>query len=137
MEEMLHRYKLSCSLDRIKLGLAPKYTKTSYKVKVKEHNETAKANTEAVVATLKAKNEDQKQKIDGVEIVKLQEWMRDKTHPVCRIVSYLTTEKGKISVKEIIKETRLEDDDEKRVLFLGSSFSIHGAYGKIWILEGQ
>jgi len=133
MEEMLHRYKLSCSLDRIKLGLAPKYTKTSYKVKIKEHNETAKAKTEAVVATLKAKNEDQKQKIDGVEIARLQEWMRDKTHPVCRIVSYLTT-KPRVSVDKIIKETRLKDA-EKRVLLLGSSSSIHGAYGKIWILE--
>lgn len=127
MMRLHHRYRLSVSLDRIRLGLKPLYAKRCFTIDIQKHNESAKRRSQ--------ETKNSKDMIDGVNVQWLTTEMKNKISDFTFIVQELEKEKGGITIENLKKNLEKKIQNIKDILHLGSSSNVKGARGKIWIME--
>lgn len=118
MEEIALPKPLTRPLDRIKLRLKPWYKEVAI-------NETVLA---------EEADDDEVVKIDGVDIKKLEQWVKSNNLLVGRMIRFIH-DKKQTSLKELKKGLGYKGKDESLVANLNSGVGLKCHYGKLWIQE--
>jgi len=136
MTKVYHRYRLSVSLDRIRLGLRPLYAKRCFKVNVQTHNAWAQKKTRETKKTLEGNTS--KNKIDGVDIVWLKGELKKTGTLMRRIIKELKKHEVSITISALKTKINLTKEEENDFHeYLDKRSNTKNAYGKIWIIEGD